>query len=108
MDTSSRVAVLGATGQLGSDLAKSARELGHDVVALGHEHADVTDAAAVRKAIEDARPAIVVNTVAFHNVDACEGEPEKALRVNALGALHVARAADALGARIVYVSTDYV
>ena len=103
-----KVALLGATGQLGTDVVKAAKARGVDLVALGHEHADVTDPASLQKALEAARPRVVVNSAAFHQVDKCEEDPAEAYRVNAVGALHVARAAKAVGARVVYVSTDYV
>jgi len=49
-----------------------------------------------------------VNCAAFHNVDACETEPERAFAVNALGAMNVADACQALDAVLVFISTDYV
>ena len=101
-----RVAVFCATGQLGQDLVLALAD--HQVLALAHDQADVTDAGAVARVLEPFRPDWVVTAAALHDVDRCEDEPERALRVNALGALHVARAAHRLGARTLYVSTDYV
>lgn len=103
-----RVAVLGATGQLGTDLVASFAAAGDEVVALGHDDVRVEDAGSVRAALGAARPEAVVNTAAFHHLGRCEAEPETAFAVNALGALNVARAARELGAANVYVSTDYV
>jgi dTDP-4-dehydrorhamnose reductase len=102
--------VLGATGQLGSDVVRAARARGVHAVALGHEQVDVADASSVQKALRDAAPdaRAVVNAAAFHQVDKCEEDPQQAFAVNAVGALHVARAAKALDLRVVYVSTDYV
>jgi dTDP-4-dehydrorhamnose reductase len=90
--------------------------LGHDVVrlageaatALGRDACDVTDAEAVRTAVEGARPDVVVNCAAWTDVDGAEAEPERALRVNAEGAQNAADAAASAGASIVYVSSDYV
>jgi dTDP-4-dehydrorhamnose reductase len=79
-----------------------------DCVELDHGRVEVTDPQSVLVALRDARPAAVVNTAAFHKVDACEEDPKRAFEVNALGALHVARACREAGARCVYVSTDYV
>ena len=70
------------------------------------EDLDVADEAGVRSALSDAR--VVVHLAAFTNVDACESEPERAVAVNARGTEHVARAAREAGARVIYVSTDYV
>ena len=50
----------------------------------------------------------MINSAAFHQVDRCEDDPAQALKVNAVGALNVARASNALGAKCVYISTDYV
>jgi len=103
-----RVAVLGATGQLGTDLAAHFAAAGDEVARLGHDAVRVEDAASVRDALAAARPEVVVNTAAFHPLGRCEEEPERAFAVNALGARHVARACRELGARQVFVSTDYV
>jgi dTDP-4-dehydrorhamnose reductase len=106
MSSSRRLVILGATGQLGSDLAKAAQAQGLDTVALGHGEVEVTDPGSVARALKGAR--IVINSAAFHQVDRCEDDPHEAYRVNAVGALVVARAAREVGARCVYVSTDYV
>lgn len=103
-----RVLVLGATGQLGSDVVDAFEAAGHSTVGLGHDDVDVTDVAAVSAAVQDARPSVVVNTTAFHNLDRCEEEPATAYAVNATGASHVAAAAQAQGARLIHISTDYV
>lgn len=102
------IAILGATGQLGSDLVRVAEERGLPFEALGHDRIEVTEPSPVRKVIADIDPAVVVNSAAFHGVDGCETDPSKAYEVNAVGAGHVARAAADLDARTIYVSTDYV
>jgi dTDP-4-dehydrorhamnose reductase len=102
------VLILGATGQLGSDLVKAGARLGTKAVALGHDAVDVTDPASLKAAFEEHAPRAVVNSAAFHQVDKCEDDPGTAFSVNAVGALHVARAAKDMGARVLYVSTDYV
>jgi dTDP-4-dehydrorhamnose reductase len=68
----------------------------------------VTDAAAVGALVERARPDVVINTTAFHNLPVCEQEPETCFRVNVIGGWNVARAAAAAGAAVVQFSTDYV
>jgi dTDP-4-dehydrorhamnose reductase len=103
-----KVAVIGPRGQLGSALCEAFRRRAVDCVELDHGQVEVTDPQSVLVALRDARPAAVVNTAAFHKVDACEEDPKRAFEVNALGALHVARACREAGARCVYVSTDYV
>jgi dTDP-4-dehydrorhamnose reductase len=101
-----KVAVIGANGQLGTDLCRALPA--SDVIALTEDDIDVANMASVRKAIVDCRPDIIINTAAYVRVDDCEDEPDKAFRVNALGARHVAVVAQELGAKLVHISTDYV
>lgn len=103
-----KVAVIGAAGQLGTDLVKAVRGAGHAVIPLVHTQVDVTDPAGVGEILIQARPEAVINCAAFHRVDDCEDRPDEAFRVNALGALLVARACAELDAECVYISTDYV
>jgi dTDP-4-dehydrorhamnose reductase len=100
-----KFAVIGSTGQLGQDLM---RVFGEEAVGLTHQDLDVTDGVGVASAIYSLRPDWVVNTAAFHRVDDCEINPALAFAANALGALNAARAAAAVGAGIVFFSTDYV
>lgn len=97
-----KVAVIGAAGQLGSDLVKA-----FDAVPLTHEEADVSDPKSL-DILGDIEPDVVINTAAYVKVDDAEVEAEEAFRVNAIGALNVARACDDIGAVNVYISTDYI
>ena len=108
MPSPERLLILGATGQLGTDLVRAAAAAGVDHVGAVHEDIDVTRADSVAAGISRYRPTIVINTAAFHRVDACEDDPHRAYVVNTVGALLVARAAGRAGARSVYISTDYV
>lgn len=108
MSSSRRVAILGATGQLGSDLVRSAKAAGLEAVGLGHEDVEVTRAEDVADLLTTIEPDVLINSAAFHHVDRCEDEPQQAFHVNAVGALLVARAARRAGVRCVYISTDYV
>src|SRR5256886_17492295 len=107
MSSSERLLILGATGQLGTDLVHAAAAAGVDHVGASHEDIDVTKADSVAAGIARYRPTIVINTAALHRVDACEDDPHKAYLVNTVGALLVARAAARAGARSVYISTDF-
>ena len=78
------------------------------MTAADHALLDVADRAAVQTIFEGVRPQVVVHAAAWTAVDACEGDPDRAYAVNALGTRHVAEAARRLGAHVVYVSTDYV
>lgn len=101
-----RVALLGASGQLGTDLR--AALVGHEVVAFGHGDFDVRAAARARERLVACRPDAIVNTTAFHKVELCEEDPETAYAVNAIAPQRLAKVARELGARFVHLSTDYV
>jgi len=103
-----RILITGAGGMLGLDLQAAARTAAHDTVALTRAELDITDAAAVRAAVAEARPDVVIGCAAWTNVDGAESAPEAAHAVNGAGAGHVAAAAAACGAWTIHVSTDYV
>ncbi|MBW2420439.1 MAG: dTDP-4-dehydrorhamnose reductase [Deltaproteobacteria bacterium] len=103
--------VIGADGQLGTDVCKAFEDtdLCRAGVGGGEFCLDVTDEQAVHALIAgELRPDVVVNTAAFHNVPLCEEEPEKAYAVNAMGARYLAMACHEAGARLIHISTDYV
>lgn len=105
-----RVLITGAGGQLGHDVSAAFRgsPAGHEVVAADRARLDVGDRDAVMQAITATRPDVVVHAGAWTAVDACESDPDRAFRVNALGSRHVAEAAALVDAYLLYVSTDYV
>ena len=102
-----RLLVTGAGGLLGSAVA---REFSRSatVVPFDRGHLDVTDAAAVRAAIERERPDVVINCAAYNQVDAAEDHPRLALEVNAFATLALARASADVGATFVHYSSDFV
>ncbi len=104
---SGRIVVIGANGQLGSDVVEVMQEA-HEVVGLTHDDVAVESAESVHRMFEEYRPEVVINTAAFHNVDQCEEAPEKAFAVNALGARWLAREAARFGTYVIHISTDYV
>jgi len=103
-----KIAVIGANGQLGSDLVAAFTENGDAVRGLTHSDIEISDLPSVSHALEDFRPQVVVNTAAMHHVENCEREPDKAFAVNGLGPRNLAVAARELGAVLMHVSTDYV
>ena len=102
-----RILVTGAGGMLGKDLLP-VLSAGHEVLGLDHAACDITDEAAVRRIVAEWKPELVFNCAAFPDVDGCERDPERAFAVNARGPGNLARAAEAVGARLFHVSTDYV
>jgi dTDP-4-dehydrorhamnose reductase len=103
-----KIAVIGANGQLGSDLVAAFSANGDAVCSLTHSDVEISDLASVSHALEDIQPQVIVNTAAMHHVENCEREPEKAFAVNALGPRNLAIVARDLGAVLMHVSTDYV
>jgi dTDP-4-dehydrorhamnose reductase len=101
-----RIAVIGSDGQLGYDLC---RVIGEDsVIRLTHADIEVTNRKNVEEIVSREKPDAIINTSAFHNVDLCEDNPDKAFMVNAVGAWNVAKAAKENNAKYVFISTDYV
>ncbi len=101
-----RILLIGAGGQLAEDLRQVLP--GEDTVTASHAGLDIGDRAAVELLVEQVRPDCVINTAAFNLVDACEDQPQQAFAVNALGAYHLARAAQGIGAALVHFSTNFV
>lgn len=102
------VAVIGANGQLGSDVVAALRENGETVVALTHADIELSDYESVKASLESTNADFVVNTAAMHHVEKCEQDPKKAFGVNAIGARNLALATRESGAVLVHFSTDYV
>ncbi|MDK2915196.1 MAG: dTDP-4-dehydrorhamnose reductase [Thermococcaceae archaeon] len=103
-----KVAIIGANGQLGTDLFEVfSRDPEFEVIPLTHKDLDVTvlDSLEIFKEI---KPDVIINTAAYVRVDDAELYPEKAFAVNAIGALNVAKVANEIGAINVYISTDYL
>jgi len=103
-----KVAVIGANGQLGSDVAGIFRENGDEVAALTHQDIEILEPASVEEALVREKPDMVINTAAYHNVEQCEYTLHDAFAGNALGAKHLAEAAVKLGFYLIHISTDYV
>jgi dTDP-4-dehydrorhamnose reductase len=103
-----RVAVVGANGQLGSDIVSAFAEQGHDVRPLTHLEIEITDRSSVSRVMGSLKPDVIVNTAAMHHVEQCEQDPERAFAVNAIGPRNLALEASVLGSALVQISTDYV
>jgi dTDP-4-dehydrorhamnose reductase len=104
-----KILVTGAGGQLGTDLLRVAAEHAHhEVVPAARDQLDVGDRDAVLAAVGQLTPDLIIHGAAWTAVDACESDPDRAWRINALGCRHVAEAARSVGAHLVAVSTDYV
>jgi dTDP-4-dehydrorhamnose reductase len=103
-----RVLVTGAAGQLGRDLVGVFSSAGDEVAAFDRAELDVADRDRVLQVVGAVAPDTVVHAGAWTDVDGCETDPDHAYAVNAVGTRHVAEAARLVGARVCYLSTDYV
>ena len=101
-----KVTILGATGLLGKALLREWS--GDEIVGLSSRDADIRDADKVREVINEARPDWIVLAAAYTDVDGCETHQDLAFSVNRDGALNVAKAASEAGARLLFLSSDYV
>ena len=104
-----RVLITGAGGQLGQELVgRFERPGNHEVIAADRSVLDLSNRDSVLQAITSVKPDYIIHSGAYTAVDLCESEPDTAYSVNAMGTRHVVDAADRTGARVLYVSTDYV
>jgi dTDP-4-dehydrorhamnose reductase len=103
-----RVLVTGGYGLLGTSVCNCFNLLGHRVLPLGSADSDITNHSTTRATILGSKPDLVVHTAALTDVDGCERDPDSAFRVNAVGAWNVAACCEEVGARLVFISTDFV
>jgi dTDP-4-dehydrorhamnose reductase len=101
-----RILVIGASGMLGIDLQKEWTQ--DEIIPAGSRDADIRDAEQVRALVSRNRPDWIVLAAAYTDVDGSERNPELAFAVNGQGTENVARAAKEFGARLFYISTDYL
>ena len=123
-----RVFVTGVGGQLGHDVVNELDRRAHEaigsdiqavysgvndgsaVAAAPYVQMDITDEAAVRRTVEELKPDVIIHCAAWTNVDGAEAPEnrEKVHQINAVGTENIAKAAKAVYAKMVYISTDYV
>lgn len=104
-----RVLLIGADGQLGTDIAAVlSADPRFSVTALAHDRIEVCRKDSVAEAVRTFRPDIVINTAAFHQLDRCEEDPERAFAVNAAALKGLCDVCANAGAALVHFSTDYV
>ena len=103
-----RVLITGSAGQLGTDLVTSAKQSGLEVIATSHADLDITQRDLVSQKIADSSPDAIIHAAAWTAVDLCESDSKKAMSINSDGTANVVSAARQIGARVIYISTDYV
>ncbi|HET7379744.1 MAG TPA: dTDP-4-dehydrorhamnose reductase, partial [Gaiellales bacterium] len=102
-----RCALIGATGQLGHDLARTF-DLPGELLTLTRARLDLLEPGAIARVLGALRPTHVVNAAAYNLVDRAEDERERAFALNATAVGALAETCQALGATLVHFSTDYV
>ncbi|MDC2866194.1 dTDP-4-dehydrorhamnose reductase [Bacillus sp. BP-3] len=103
-----KVLVTGAKGQLGQDVLRLLEEYTWQVFGFGRDEIDITNEQQVNDKILSIQPDIIIHTAAYTQVDQAETDVETAFKVNGDGAKYLAQAAEEVGAKLCYVSTDYV
>lgn len=103
-----KIVITGGSGQLGSDLVLAFAAAGHQVVAPTRQEMDICRLEEVRSVLHRERPDVVIHSAAYTAVDAAETDEVRAYQVNGVGTRNVAVAAEEVGAKLCYVSTDYV
>ena len=115
-----KILITGANGQLGTELKKQLStgmsEIGTipeqlkdaQVICTDVEELDITNQAQVMAFVKEHQPDVIISSAAFTNVDGCETNTDAAFRVNALGPRNLAMAAQAVDAKLIHISTDYV
>ena len=103
-----KVFVTGVAGQLGHDVVNELERRGHLATGVDVAEMDITDADACERVITEAAPDAVIHCAAWTAVDAAEDNEEKVRAVNARGTENIARVCRDIGAKMMYISTDYV
>jgi dTDP-4-dehydrorhamnose reductase len=102
-----KVLIVGALGMLGRDLLKVFAK-GYEVIGVDKEEIDITRQGATIKIIKEIVPTVVINAAGYTDVDGCEKKMRKAFAVNGEGARNLAKGCRDNGAKLVYISTDYI
>ena len=104
-----RILVTGVNGQLGFDICRELNQRGYtDVLGVDKDELDITNESKVRSFIKDYKPDVIMHNAAWTAVDLAEDMAEECEKVNVLGTRYLSEAAEEIGAKIVYISTDYV
>lgn len=104
------ILLIGANGQLGSDLHQVITQEAptYMVVPLTHREIEVTDTSSLQSLLKTYIPDIVINTAAYHRIDEAEQFPEQAFIVNSIAPWHLAQLCNQMNCALVFISTDYV
>ncbi|MCD9023646.1 dTDP-4-dehydrorhamnose reductase [Cohnella silvisoli] len=103
-----KVLITGAEGQVGRELVSVFENRGCEVYAYGRSDLDITNGERVSETVNRIKPDAIVHSAAYTKVDQAEADPDQAFLINGTGTKNVVLAAEAVGSKFVYISTDYV
>ncbi len=103
-----KIAIIGANGQLGSDLVKVFNSSKQKIVPLTHADIDVTNVELSEKVLTNIQPDVIINCAAYVRVDDAEDNADIAFGVNAIGARNIAKICADINSTLMHISTDYV
>jgi len=103
-----KIALIGANGQLGTDIKSYFKEKGLDVAGLTQEDIEVCDFDVCDEVLKKIKPDLIINTAAFHRVNLCEDEVLSSFKVNALGVKNLAKICLDLDIPLMHFSTDFI
>ena len=103
-----RIVIIGAGGQLGSDLTEVLQQSHEEVVPLTRQDLDITDSGAAREKLTQLAPDVILNCSVYHPVDECENNPANSFAVNAIAVRDLGLVANEIHAAMVHFSSDYV
>lgn len=103
-----KILVTGYTGQLGYDVVREGEKRDIDMVGVGSKELDITDEESVYRFVKEIQPDAIIHCAAYTAVDKAEDDKEKCWKVNVDGTKFLAKAAEELKAKFMFISTDYV
>src|SRR5437868_5002095 len=103
-----KILLIGANGQLGTDLYTQLQEAGHAVTPATRDTLNICASEQAKTAIASVAPDLVINTAAFHNVEICEAEAEQAFEVNTIAIRNLALLCAQCDCELMQFSTDFV
>ncbi|WP_116188408.1 dTDP-4-dehydrorhamnose reductase [Paenibacillus taihuensis] len=103
-----KIVITGANGQLGQELVQLSLSPNLQIIGLGRDKLDITDLEQCYDVVGSLLPDVIIHCAAYTAVDKAESEPDEAFRINGEGTHNIAMAAKKSGAKLCYISTDYV
>lgn len=103
-----KIVITGANGQLGQELVHQLKQTSFSIYSYTKKELDITDGERVQAVIEEIRPDVIINAAAYTKVDLAETQEDLSYKVNGFAQRNLTVAAEKVGAKVCYVSTDYV